>query len=66
MILSPETTSLIRNNLEIIINKHKIQGFIPVKVDNNQLVVTEKSNLRVDRSSEMKIAESKLFEERAE
>ena len=33
MILTPETTSLIRNNLEVIINKHKIKGFIPVKAD---------------------------------
>jgi hypothetical protein len=32
MILTPETTSLIRNNLEMLINKHRIKGFIPVKV----------------------------------
>jgi len=51
MILTPETTSLIRNNLEVIIDKHKISGFIPVKIEQSQIVTTEKSNLRVDRSS---------------
>jgi hypothetical protein len=33
MILTPETTSLIRNNLETIIDKYKIKSFVPVKAD---------------------------------
>lgn len=33
MILTPETTSLIRNNLETIIDKYKIRSFVPVKAD---------------------------------
>ena len=39
MILTPETTSLIRNNLEALIEKHKMTSFMPLKPDTNHLQV---------------------------
>ena len=33
MILTPETTSLIRNNLEALIDKYKMAGFISTKTE---------------------------------
>ena len=51
MILTPETTSLIRNNLEALIDKHQMTSFMPIKVDTNHLQATDKSQLRVDRGS---------------
>lgn len=47
MILTPETTSLIRNNLEEIINKYKIKSFFPLKVDGNANPM-EKSTFKSD------------------
>lgn len=44
MILTPETTSLIRNNLETIIAKYKIRSFVPVKLENSSM---EKSTLKI-------------------
>ena len=64
MILTPETTSLIRNNLEAIIQKHKINEFEEVKLENVQVLATDKSNLKGEHSRDLKTVESK-FEENA-
>ena len=64
MILTPETTSLIRNNLETIINNHKMKGFVSQKPETQQLQVTERSGMRADRSSKIDGAESKFIDER--
>ena len=51
MILTPETTSLIRNNLEALIDKHQMTSFMHMKNDTNHLQATDKSQLRVERGS---------------
>lgn len=59
MILTPDTTSLIRNNLETIINKYNIRSFVPLKVDPNANPM-EKSTFKSDIKDTK--AESKMMD----